>query len=85
MLATLSIAFLVSSLNYGCEQRAAGAIREYEQHKREAFVDKACQIHNMFLSLEEKIETIRPLKIKMDLGEPKSTVFTGISSRGGHG
>ncbi|VEB63081.1 Uncharacterised protein [Providencia rustigianii] len=64
--------FLVSSLNYGCEQRAAGAIREYEQHKREAFVDKACQIHNMFLSLEEKIETIRPLKIKMDLGEPKA-------------
>ena len=61
--------FLVSSLNHGCEQRAAGAIQEYQQHKSQAFVDKACQIHNLFLALEEKIETIRPLKVLMDLGQ----------------
>lgn len=61
--------FLVSSLNHGCEQRAAGAINEYQQHKSQAFVDKACQIHNLFLALEEKIETIRPLKVIMDLGQ----------------
>ncbi|HHR5882268.1 TPA: hypothetical protein ACS7XF_002226 [Providencia alcalifaciens] len=62
--------FLVSSLIHGCEQRATGAINEYQQHKSHAFVDKACQIHNLFLALEEKIETIRPLKVIMDLGQP---------------
>jgi hypothetical protein len=68
--------FLVSSLNHGCEQRAAGAIHEYQQHKSQAFVDKACQIHNLFLALEEKVETIRSLKVIMDLGQsPAQTQF----------
>ncbi|HHR5901632.1 TPA: hypothetical protein ACS7XC_002551 [Providencia alcalifaciens] len=59
--------FLVSSLSHGCDMRANAAIQEYQQHTRKSFVDKACQIHNLFLALEEKIETIRPLKVHMDL------------------
>ncbi|WP_323086005.1 hypothetical protein [Providencia alcalifaciens] len=70
--------FLVSSLNHGCEQRAAGAINEYQQHKSQAFVDKACQIHNLFLALEEKIETIRPLKVIMDLGQSSAQTQSPI-------
>ncbi|MEQ5222945.1 hypothetical protein ABN242_13015 [Providencia alcalifaciens] len=59
--------FLVSSLSHGCDMRANAAIQEYQKHTRKSFVDKACQIHNLFLALEEKIEIIRPLTVHMDL------------------
>lgn len=53
---------LVSMLEHQSELKMEGYIREYKLHGKTSFVDKALQLHNVFLELENKIEHIRALK-----------------------
>ena len=61
---------LVSEANKKLDNDVSKLITEYNKIDDGQYGDKYQQLNNIFRSIEQKIEIIRPLKVKMNLTEP---------------
>ncbi|NIH20920.1 hypothetical protein [Providencia heimbachae] len=64
--------FLITSENQKKNNAISEMVKLYEKHGSKNYVDKDCQLNNIFCALEEKVEIISSLKVTVNGKEPQS-------------
>ncbi len=71
---------LVSSENQKKNNAISEMVKLYEKQGNKNYVDKDCQLNNIFCALEEKIEIISSLKVTVNGKEPQSSPEASVVS-----
>ena len=72
--------FLVSDLNIQKGKDIENTIKEYSNLEQKKYGDKYQHLNNLFRYIEQKIEIISPLKIKMALSEPVKSATPSVKT-----